>query len=159
MKNVFLAIAFFVMTACGGSHDSSTDISLNAQAVIDSGHHAFLQAMRSNDADALALLVSPDAKFMPPNDAIQAGREGVRDWFKGIISQFKTKDVSVTDRDVIVTGDYGIEQANFLWTLTPVAGGTEIVNKGKFVAIWQKDSDSTWRIKTNIWNSSIPPPQ
>jgi len=163
MKNLWFAVAFFavaIINACETSPDSSPGSTQpDAREAIDSSHKAFLEAMRANDADALAVLLTPDAVFMPPNDSSRTGREGVRTWYKGILSQFKTKDVSVTDREVTIAGEWGIERANFTWTLTPVAGGTEIINKGKFIAIWHKEPDGNWKAKYDIWNSSIPPPQ
>jgi len=164
MKNLLSTIAFLtvlIIISCGRTQDTSTDseTQAKARAGIDSGHHAFLAAMKANDANALVSLLTTDVEFLPPNDSSHAGKEGVRSWFNGIVAQFKTTDVGVNERNVIVGGDWGIERANFNWTLTPVAGGSEITNKGKFIAIWHKEADGTWKTKYNIWNSSIPPPK
>ena len=164
MKNLLSTIAFLtvlIIISCGRTQDTSTDseTQAKARAGIDSGHHAFLAAMKANDADALITLLTTDVEFLPPNDSSRIGREGVRTWFNGIVAQFKTTDVSVSDRNVIVSGDWGIERGNFTWTLTPVAGGAEIIDKGKVIAIWHQEPGGTWKVKYDIWNSSIPPPK
>lgn len=163
MKNLCYTLALLAITVisgCGGSSDSSPDsLEASAKAAIDSNHKAFLAAMMSNDADALAALVTSDAVFMPPNDSSRLGQEGVRSWYKGIVAQFKITTINITDREVIVAGDWGIERLNFAWTLTPVAGGAETTDKGRVIAIWHKEPDGTWKIRNDIWNSSIPPPQ
>ena len=164
MKNPFYTIAFltvFIFLSCGRSKDTSTDseIQAKARASIDSGHLAFLGAMRANNTDSLVSLTTPDVEFLPPNDSGHSGKEGLRNWYNGILAQFKTTEIAVTDRNVIVSGDWGIERANFTWTLTPVTGGTESTNKCKFIAIWHKLADGSWKVKYNIWNSSIPPPK
>ena len=163
MKYLLYTVAFLtlVISGCGRSQEASTDSETQAKsrAAIDSGHHAFLAAMKANDADALITLLTTDVEFLPPNDSSRIGREGVRTWFNGIVAQFKTTDVSVSDRNVIVSGDWGIERGNFTWTLTPVAGGAEIIDKGKVIAIWHQEPGGTWKVKYDIWNSSIPPPK
>lgn len=125
---------------------------------IDNGHTAFLAAMQANDAEALGRLVTTDVVFMPPHDQPVAGRQGVIDWFSGVVQHARTVAVSVPQREVIVTGDFGIERGSFIWKVAPAAGGSAIEDRGNFLAIWQRQPDGSWKAKYDIWNSTLPVP-
>jgi ketosteroid isomerase-like protein len=74
------------------------------------------------------------------------------------LTQVKTSDVTVSNRDVTVAGDWAIETGTFDWTVAPVAGGTAVRDQGNFVAIWRRQPDSSWKATRLIWNSSQPLP-
>ena len=126
-----------------------------SKEAVDAGHTAFLAAMRSNDAEALGRTVTENAVFMPPNEPDVSGRRGVVAWMDAVNKQARTTDVTVSDREVTVSGDLATERGSFIWTLE-LANGTRIEEHGKFLAIWRSQSDGSWRLSHNIWNSSVP---
>ena len=123
---------------------------------IDKGHAAFLAGMKANDAEALGRLVAADVVFMPPHDQPVAGRQGVVDWFAGVVKQARTVAVAVPQREVIVTGDLGIERGSFIWTVAPTAGGPEIEDRGNFLAVWQRQADG-FDLKWHLLYSGMEP--
>lgn len=129
-----------------------------SKEAIDKGHTAFLVAMKANNAEALGPLVTTDVVFMPPHEQPVTGRQGVIDWFSGVVKQARTVAVLVPQREVIVTGDFGIERGSFIWKVAPTAGGSEIEDRGNFLAIWQRQPDGSWKAKYDIWNSTLPVP-
>ena len=122
---------------------------------IDQIHEKFLAAMRANDPQALGRLVSRDAVFMPPDEPNVVGARGVTDWFGGVVKKARTTGVTVSNRHVVVSGDWAIERGEFRWRLSPVGSPTSTENHGNFVAIYHRDPDG-WKIKHNIWNSLAP---
>jgi len=125
---------------------------------IDKTHFAWLDAMTANDAAALGRVVTEDVVLMPPNEQPLAGRAAIVAWFAGVVSQARTTSVDVPQREVIVSGDYGIERGSYVWTVSPTAGGPPSVLRGSFLAIYQRQSDGEWRVIRNIWNSTLPAP-
>ena len=125
---------------------------------IDKTHFAWLDAMTGNDAAALGRVVTEDVVLMPPNEQPLTGRAAIVDWFAGVVRQARTTSVDVPQREVIVSGDYGIERGSYVWTVSPVAGGSPIVLRGSFLAIYQQQSDGEWMVIRNIWNSTLPAP-
>ena len=121
---------------------------------IDEGHDRFLAAMRANDADALIEELSDDVIFMPPGQAPAVGKSAVRAWYEATLTEASTVGVSVRERHVVVTGDYGIEQGSYVWKVASTAGGTETEIRGSFIAIWERMSDGSWKVTSDIWNSS-----
>jgi len=125
---------------------------------IDKTHFAWLDAMTANDAAALGRVVTDDVVLMPPNEQPLTGRAEIVDWFDGVVRQARTTSVDVPQREVIVSGDYGIERGSYVWTVSPAVGGSPIVLRGNFLAIYQQQSDGEWRVIRNIWNSTLPAP-
>jgi len=96
--------------------------------------------------------------LMPPHAQPVAGREAVVDWFAGVVEQARTTAVAVPQREVTVAGDLAIERGVFTWKVAPTLGGSEIEDRGNFLAIWQKQPDGSWKLSRNIWNSTLPLP-
>ena len=130
---------------------------MSKQAIND-GNETFLAAMKSNDLAQMLAPLTDDVVFMPPNQAVLNGKGAVKGWFEQLLSQMRTSDVSVSEREVLVGGDWGYEQGSFVWKLTPVAGGAPVEDRGNFVALWQRQSDGSWKLARDIWNSTRPLP-
>jgi uncharacterized protein (TIGR02246 family) len=127
-----------------------------SKQAIDQGHEEYLDAMRANDANALAVLLTDDVIFCPPHEPIRRGKSEVKGWFEGVLKQIKTERVSVTDREVVLADGWAIEKGEFTWTVSPVGGGGPIEDRGRFMAIWKRQNDGKWKAAYNIWNSSKP---
>jgi ketosteroid isomerase-like protein len=70
----------------------------------------------------------------------------------------KTSSVTISNRDVTVAGDWAIEHGNYDWAMTPAAGGAEVREQGRFVAVYHRLPDGSWKLNRDIWNSSLPLP-
>jgi ketosteroid isomerase-like protein len=125
-----------------------------SKQAIDAGHERFLAAMRANDPDALLRELTDDVKFMPPNQAPVQGKAAVRTWYEGVLAEATTVAVAVSQREVVVAGDWGIESGSYDWTLKPKAGGAPFVARGSFLAIWRQDPSGIWKAHRDIWNST-----
>ncbi len=104
------------------------------------------------DWDAWARLVTADAVFLPPNGAAVEGRVALRTWivgFTGLASLIETP-TEIRGCDGLAYG-----RGTYSYTLGPSAG-SEGSDSGAWIKIYEKQSDGTWLIKRNIWNSSSP---
>jgi ketosteroid isomerase-like protein len=127
-----------------------------SREAVDAGHAAFLAAMKVNDAEALGRTVAENALFMPPHEPVVSGKQGIVAWMDAVNKQARTTEVTVSGREVIVAGDVATERGSFVWKLQ-AANGAAIEDRGNFLAIWQKQSDGSWKVASNIWNSTLPP--
>jgi len=129
-----------------------------SRAAIDKGHAAWIDAFKRNDAKALGPLVAADMVCMPPHREAVTGPQGVVDWFAGVVKEARTVAVGISTREVIVAEDFAIERGAFTWKVAPTGGGPNVEDRGNFMAVWQKQPDGSWKIKRNIWNSTLPLP-
>ena len=102
------------------------------------------------DWDGWANLLTSDAAFLPPNGPALEGRPAIRTWviaFTGMATFTATPDeIDGSDRVAYARGTYA-------FTMKPTAK-TQGSDTGKWLTIYQRQSDGSWRIRRNIWNSN-----
>ena len=113
--------------------------------------------MRTDSPDSLLALLSDDVIIMPPNETVLKGKPAVRTWYEGFVKQMRTSGLTITDREVLLGGDYATEVAGFEWRLVPVAGGQEIIDRGSYMQVWHRQPDGRWLFSREVWNSGAPP--
>ena len=122
---------------------------------IDSIYTRYNAALKSGDAAGIAQMYTDDAIVMAPNFPAWQGRAAVNAGFAGFFGQFAITDVRLATRDVIVSGALAIEQGTYEWTLHPKTGA-DIKDNGKYLTVWQRQTDGSWKIVRDINNSDRP---
>ena len=92
---------------------------------------------------------------MEPNQPALIGKEAIRSFFQTHFDQFATKG---TDEpvEVEVAGDWAFVRGTYTITQTPKAGGEPIEDSGKWLAIYKRQPDGSWKCYCDIWNSDRP---
>ena len=127
------------------------------QAGVDSAATRLLAALRTDSPDSLMALMADNVIIMPPGEPVLKGKAAVRTWYEQFVKQMRTSSLNVTDRELLIGGDYATEVAGFEWTLMPVAGGQQIVDRGSYIQVWHRQPDGRWEFTREVWNSTAPP--
>ena len=128
-----------------------------ARQAIDSSNAAFVAALQRGDAAALAAHYTDDAVLMVPGMATMVGRAGIGQGFTGFLAQFSVMNPQLATSDVIITGHYAIERGAYSWTLHPKSGtGADIADNGKYLTVWERQDDGSWKISRDSNNSDRP---
>ena len=85
------------------------------------------------------------------------GRSAIQARFGGLLSQLATANVKLTTQDLTVSGDLAVETGRYAWALTPKAGKT-MLDSGKYVVVWKKQVDGSWKMYRDVSNHDAPPP-
>lgn len=134
----------------GGAVHSTTPTAMNPAASIEEASNKFMQAINQGDATTAASYYSDDALIMPPDVDIIQGSNGIRNFWAKVISvggkfdTLTTSKVNVNNETVDEVGHY------FLSINRP--GQDPMKEKGKFVFVWKRQPDESWKITTHIWN-------
>jgi uncharacterized protein (TIGR02246 family) len=112
----------------------------------------WLKAMRSGDSTGIAATYTEDAMLLPPNQPVVKGREGIRHY----LGQFpKITSFNVTLTEMEGHGKIAYTRGTYDVTTAPAAGQkTPGKDSGKFIEIRRKESDGSWRILRDFWNSN-----
>ena len=94
----------------------------------------FSQHCGHNDADSFMVLVTTDVVLMPPNQPGLKGKAAVRAWYDQFLAQLRTSDLIITDREVLIGGEWATELATFEWVVAPVGGGPAVTDRGQLRA-------------------------
>ena len=108
----------------------------------------FGEAIRSGDATALASLYTEDTRLLDPKVGMIQGREGVEAYWAGAF-QMGIKEVVLTTVEVMGMDDMVCEFGKADLTIQP-EGKDEIKDIGKYLVIWKKAADGTWKMYVDI---------
>jgi uncharacterized protein (TIGR02246 family) len=163
----FTALALLAVLGCApqGSDKATADsVAMAAadpavvQQALDAANAKGADALNKGDIDAFLANYAPDAVVMMPNAPAWRGTDAMRTGFQGLLTQFTASGVAFKTDDVKVAGDLAIETGQYEMTLTPKTGKAKpVADKGKYITVWQKQADGSWKIVRDISNSDLPP--
>jgi len=116
--------------------------------VIAEANIKFSEIFSTGDATALASLYTEDAWLMSQTGEMFKGREGIEAFWAGAF-QMGMKEVVLTTVDVMRMDDMVGEFGNADLTIKP-EGQDEIKAVSKYLVIWKKAADGTWKLYADI---------
>ena len=113
------------------------------------------KAAAAKDVEQTISYYSTDAIVLPPNATSAATKEQIRNVWKdmlgspGLVITWQPTKVQVAD-----SGDMGWMSGTYELTMND-ASGTPTSDRGKYLEIWQKQSDGNWKCTADTWNSDL----
>jgi len=153
---VFLLIILLCFNASCEKRDVEADI-----AAINEILNQYAVACNTGDFDLWISLWADDGVQMPPGAPARIGKEQIREGMKPLFDQMNS-DIAITSiEDAKVYGDLGLTRCTYTLKMTPKAGGETInaVPDGKALTLYERQSDGSWKIVYDCFNSSVPPKQ
>jgi ketosteroid isomerase-like protein len=115
-----------------------------------------LNASLSGDVDLIVSMYTDDAVVLPPNDTTLFGKDEIRSWWQDYFVFFRVTSSVENEREITVVGDQAYERGLFSATIVPKEQGARIVDEIRNLTVWRRESDGTWKISHQIWNSTKP---
>ena len=126
-------------------------------AAINSVVEQWQSGTNSGNAAGVAATSTRDAVLMPPHSPAVLG-EAIRPFFQEAFFDLFRVKVSLASDEIQILGDRAFRRGTFTLTLTPKSGGEDIGDQGKYLEIWERQTDGSWKIARDIWNSDKPLP-
>ncbi|MDH3685555.1 MAG: DUF4440 domain-containing protein [Myxococcales bacterium] len=105
------------------------------------------------DAEAFASFFAAGGRLFPPGAPLVEGREAIA---RAMRPAFESPGYSLawkaTAADISESGDLGFTFGTFEQKSQDSAGAT-LVTIGKYVTVWRRGSDHTWRVVADIFNA------
>jgi len=94
-----------------------------------------------------------DAVVLPPNGPAVQGWASMEPFFASFppMSDFRPEIIEVEGR-----GDLAYVRGAYSMMLTPPGAPEPIKDTGKYIEIWRKRADGSWRVIRDIFNSDLP---
>jgi len=155
MKTKFLlfgCIALFSFAFVGTAAAGDTKIEqalrdLDAQWSKDAG---------AKDVDKTVSYYAEGAVVMPPNASSATTKETIRSaWKELLTSPGAAISWKATKVEVAKSGDLAYVSGTYEETMTD-ASCKPVNDRGKYVEIFKKQTDGTWKVVADIWNSDLP---
>jgi uncharacterized protein (TIGR02246 family) len=117
-------------------------------------------AANAGDFDLWISLWADDGVRMAPDAPAIIGKEQIREAMKSAFDQMNL-DIAISIEDARVHGDLGLTRCKYRIDMTPRAGGETIhaMRDGKALTLYERQSDGSWKIVYDCFNSNVPPEQ
>jgi uncharacterized protein (TIGR02246 family) len=163
-----MAVLFPILIAvgCAGSDTAETgetaataDPSVVRQA-IEQANAGLIAALKAGDPAQVASFYDAEAVAMPPNLPANRGQQEIVASLTRFFDYLTVTDFSLNIEDVIVKDDVAIETGNSTITVRPKqpAAPAMAPEMGKYLAVWKRQADGSWKKLRDIWNTDAPPP-
>ena len=115
-------------------------------------------AAGAKDVDKTVSYYAADAIVMPPNASRAMTKETIRSaWKEMLTSPGAAITWKATKVEVAKAGDLAYVSGTYEQLMTD-ASGKPAKDRGKYVEIFKKQTDGTWKVIVDIWNSDLPAP-
>lgn len=168
MRSLIILGVPLVITACTPAEEATTDSAAGvatataadageARQAIEAANARFVEAVKRGDTtDAVVANYADDAIVMAPGTEAWRGRDAVRRGFAGMTTAAPVREMSLKVDDVMVGGDLAVESGTYEMTMQPRTGA-EVKDKGKYLVVWKRQADGSWKIVRDVFNSDTPP--
>lgn len=103
-----------------------------------------------------ATYYAPDAILMPPNHGAVEGRAGIAEFFAGFppIESLRFEPVEAHG-----VGDVAYVYGHYTLSMMPPGAESAVTDYGKYIEVWRRQEDGSWKLSRDIFNSDVPLPE
>jgi ketosteroid isomerase-like protein len=157
MKHALLPIAVFViLVGCSQTPAPIVDNREGDARSLRAAEEAAIKAFASKDVDQMVSAYSGDAKLMLSNSPILKGKD-LRSAIKSMVAdpnfsmQFRTDQVEAAK-----SGELGYTRGAYIMTMSDPKTKNVLRETGKYVTIYARQADGSWKIIEDISNADGP---
>ncbi len=125
-------------------------------AAINGIWELYTKAVNRGDVDLWISLWDEKGIQMPPDAPANVGKAQIRSVVANRWPQLNIQ-IAITSEETWVAGNLAFSRGTFTRSVTPKAGGNTAVFDGKYLTVLRKQTDGSWKIFRDIFNSNAPP--
>ena len=143
--------------ALGCAQQPAPDTRAADEAAIRNAEAAWSKVAEAKQVDAMVAYYADDASLFLDNAPIATGKDAIRrtweEMFQAPGFSLSWKPVQV---EVALSGDLGYSRGTYELTMNDPKG-KPMTDRGKYVVVWKKQADGSWKAVADIGNSDLPP--
>src|ERR1700686_213035 len=152
---VVLASTFLILISSAIGQQNS-DTRAMAEVAIRTADAAGLKAAQAKDVAGATANYAAEASWLPPHAPIVQGKEAIRSAWAQLLTNSGLKiDWQITKVEVSRAGDMAYTLYKYEMTMS-APNGAPMNDRGKDMAVWEKQSDGTWKMVADTFNSDLP---
>ena len=122
-----------------------------ARSAIEAANAKFSEAFARGDIKALSSMYTSDAIAFPPDSEMVRGNEAIGEYWKAT-RESGVRSAVLTTVEVSRSGDVAYEVGKVSLTIQS-AGKEPVMAMAKYVVVWKRQTDGSWKLHRDIWNS------
>ena len=146
-------IVFLLVSVSAALAQTDTK-NLNALRAADA---AWLKTYEAKDLDKAVAFCDEQGSLLWPNAPRATGTSAIA---KTTASAFAIPDFKLEwhpdQVEVARSGELGYTSGTYTWTFKD-ASGKPASDKGKYLTIWKKQQDGSWKVLLDMFNTDLPP--
>ena len=150
---VAAVLILLISTGCSSKTEINTDADV---AAINEIWKSYSSSLNDGDIDSWLSLWTEDGVQMPPDEPRVVGKDQLRQRNGGALDLFAV-DIEITNEEVEVDGSLAFSRGHYVATFSPKDGAPPIPVDGKFITILKRQTDGSWKIHRDIFNSNVAP--
>jgi len=112
-------------------------------------------AASARDLDKTVSYYSNDAVVLPPNAPLATTPIAIRAQWKKDIDSMISGAWKPTRVDVAKSGDMAYVSGTYTFNFKD-SGGKTVKDRGKYLEVWVRQADGSWKCSADAWNSDLP---
>jgi ketosteroid isomerase-like protein len=126
-----------------------------AEDAVRAADAAAMKAAQTLDVDGTVAYYTADAMVMPPNMKAVTGQKPVHDAWAAMLVPGAKISWAANKVESSASGDLVYDQGTYSVTV-PGPDGKWVSDDGKYLGVWKKQPDGSWKEVEDIWNSDLP---
>jgi len=148
-----LVILAFSTAACGTVTASGRAGNLSTDEIAEQITRDIETGINAGDASQIARLFTVDAVAMPAQHPVIEGRAAIEQFYRSFFAAYKTT-IEIVPLETQLMDTRGFSRGTYRLTMTPKTGEPSIVDDGKYIYLFQRQTDGTWRLTHDMSNSN-----
>jgi len=153
-KRLIVTIGLAICLGFSVGCQRPTGLSEADRTAIRKADETDMMMMIAKDWKGDLALYTEDAIQLPPNQAALQGKAAIQAWYEAFppFSNFQEQSLEIEGQ-----ADLAYERGTYSMTVTP-PGAAPIEDRGKYLTIYRKQADGSWKIARVMFNSDLPLP-
>ena len=127
-----------------------------SEAAVRAADVSWSRAAQAHDMTAVFSYYASDAVVLPANSEMSTDKLGMQK----VWSEMLTKDTDLEWTPMWVeaakSGDLVYVVGNYTLTTKAGKGKPSKIERGKYMEVWKKQADGTWKAEADTWNADAP---
>jgi uncharacterized protein (TIGR02246 family) len=144
----------FSLTQLSCARHEAFDV-VQVRESIEEADAKYSEAIRQSNVAGVVDVYTVDATMVPPDGEIVKGKQAIEELYKRFF-QMGMKEIVFTTIEVGGSGNMAYEIGKSKVRIQP-EGQAAMTDSTKYLVIWKRQADGTWKVHVDIWNVNAPP--
>ncbi len=128
------------------------------QAKVDQWNKDLSKAMLANDRETMLNFYADDVISLPSYAEMIMGKDNIKEaMMKQDTMSSKMTEFNLVSKKLIMSGDLLLDVGTYELTMNVRGMDEPVMDHGKYLTVYEKQNDNSWKIKVETWNSDINP--
>ena len=147
-------LAISVLLLLSGASVAKTDVN-TFRRTVEETWVKYSNSLVNGDPELFLSLHAEDVVKMAPEAPAAVGSQALETSIRGGFKAVSYEEFSIKLEEVEAFGDLGFARGTYTFTATVRANGKKIEYDGKYLTVFKKQADGSWKIYRDCYNSNV----